>query len=66
MFSAGDNVKFGLPMASTTTLLLWGLIRYKDAYIATGQLDFMYDSVKWPLDYFIKCHSAPNELYVQV
>lgn len=66
MFAAGDNVKFGLPMASTTTLLLWGLIRYKDAYIATGQLDFMYDSVKWPLDYFIKCHSAPSELYVQV
>ncbi|XP_064612033.1 endoglucanase E-4-like [Liolophura sinensis] len=65
-YDAGDFVKFGLPMASTTTLLLWSLIQWPDAYKAAKQLDHMYDCVKWPLDYFIKCHTGPNEFYVQV
>jgi hypothetical protein len=31
--SAGDGVKFNLPMAAATTVLSWGLDRWKDAYI---------------------------------
>ncbi|XP_046375110.2 endoglucanase 4-like [Haliotis rufescens] len=65
-YDAGDNVKFNFPMAFSTTLLTWSLIRYKDAYNATGQLEDMYECIKWPLDYFIKCHTKPNELWVQV
>ncbi|CAL1530776.1 unnamed protein product [Lymnaea stagnalis] len=53
-YDAGDHVKFGLPMASTSTLLLWSLIRFKDGYVKAGQLDNMYDMIKWPLDYFLK------------
>ncbi|KAK3784996.1 hypothetical protein RRG08_037948 [Elysia crispata] len=41
-------------MASTTTLLTWSLIRFKDGYQQAKQLDMMYDMVKWPLDYFLK------------
>ena len=26
----------------------------------------MLDCLKWPLDYLIKCHVSPDELYVQV
>ncbi|XP_064612017.1 endoglucanase E-4-like [Liolophura sinensis] len=65
-YDAGDHVKFGLPMASSVTLLAWGLIQWKDAYVASGQLEYMYDCIKWPLDYFLKAHTAPHELYVQV
>ncbi|XP_046564701.1 endoglucanase 4-like [Haliotis rubra] len=65
-YDAGDNVKFNFPMAFSTTLLTWSLIRYKDAYEKTGQLEKMYECIKWPLDYFIKCHTKPNELYAQV
>jgi hypothetical protein len=50
--SAGDGVKFNLPMAAATTVLSWGLDQWKDAYIQAGQLELMYDSIKWPLDYF--------------
>lgn len=53
-------------MANTVTILTWGLIQWKDAYEAGGNLDRMYDCIKWPLDYFLKAHTAPNELYVQV
>ncbi|GLG99066.1 Protein of unknown function [Gryllus bimaculatus] len=30
--AAGDFVKFGFTMASTTTLLAWGMLSYRDAY----------------------------------
>lgn len=65
-FDAGDYVKFGLPMAWSATNLAWGLIEYRDAYIAAGQLSYMEDSLKWVTDYFLKCHSAPNTFYAQV
>ncbi|XP_046563047.1 endoglucanase 4-like [Haliotis rubra] len=65
-YDAGDNVKFNFPMAFSTTLLTWSLLEYKDAYEKSGQLEKMYECIKWPLDYFIKCHTKPNELYAQV
>eukprot|EP00794_Sanderia_malayensis_P007297 gene7297-8113_t len=65
-YDAGDMVKFGFPMAFTITALSWGAIEYKDAYVASGQYQYMLDAIKWGTDYFIKCHTAPNELYGQV
>ena len=53
-------------MAWSVTTLAWGLIEFKDGYLAAGELGAMYDSIKWPLDYFIKCHMSPNVLYGQV
>ncbi|XP_048731235.2 endoglucanase E-4-like [Ostrea edulis] len=65
-YDAGDNIKFGFPMAATTTILSWGLLRYKDAYTHSGQLDNMYDCIRWSLEWLLKCHTGTNELYVQV
>ncbi|XP_061163624.1 endoglucanase 4-like [Saccostrea echinata] len=65
-YDAGDHVKFGFPMAASTTLLAWGLLEYKDAYEKSGQLEYMYDCIRWPLEWMLKCHTGPNELYVQV
>ncbi|CAL1537081.1 unnamed protein product [Lymnaea stagnalis] len=66
-YDAGDHVKFGLPMSSSTTLLLWGINRFKDGYTRANQLNQAYDSVKWPLDYFLRAWN-PNThtLTVQV
>ena len=64
--TAGDHIKFNYPMAYSTVVLTWGLLEFKDAYEASGQLQWMYDSIKWPLDYLLKCHVADDELYVQV
>ena len=63
---AGDFVKFGLPMASSVTLLAWGLIEYREAYRLAGELEYGLDCIKWPLDYFIKAHVADNKFYGQV
>ncbi len=65
-FDAGDHVKFNFPMAFSVTALAWGGIEYEDAYRASGQLDILKRNLRFVTDYFIKCHTAPNELYGQV
>ncbi|MGB7581577.1 MAG: glycoside hydrolase family 9 protein [Sedimentisphaerales bacterium] len=63
---AGDNVKFGLPMASTVATLSWGVYEYRSAFVNAGLLDKVLDDIRWGTDYFIKCHTATNEFYYQV
>jgi len=65
-YDAGDFVKFGLPMASTVTMLAWGMILFKDGYKQAGEYENGLAAIKWGTDYFIKCHTGPNEFYGQV
>ncbi|WP_123371944.1 glycoside hydrolase family 9 protein [Cellulomonas sp. PhB150] len=65
-YDAGDHVKFGLPMAFTSTMLAWGAIASPQGYTKSGQLDELKSSLRHVNDYFLKAHTAPNELYVQV
>jgi endoglucanase len=65
-FDAGDHVKFGFPMASAATMLAWGAVEYRDAYANSGQLTPLLNNLHFVNDYFIKAHTAPNELYVQI
>ena len=65
-YDAGDHVKFGLPMAASATMLAWGIVDYRSAYVSTGQLDTALDQLKWATDYFIKAHPTANELYGQI
>ncbi len=65
-FDAGDHVKFNFPMAFSVTTLAWGGIEFEEAYQNSGQLDILKRNLRFVTDYFIKCHTAPNELYGQV
>ena len=65
-YDAGDHVKFGLPMASSMTMLGWGVVEYRDAYESSGQLPDMLDAIRWGTDYIMKAHTAPNEFWGQV
>ncbi|GFO24172.1 endoglucanase [Plakobranchus ocellatus] len=41
--------------------------RFRDGYEKAGQLDMMYDMIKWPLDYFLKAWDPTSkQLTVQV
>ncbi|XP_074364157.1 endoglucanase 11-like, partial [Apium graveolens] len=64
-YDAGDNVKFGLPMAFTITLLSWSVIEYGDQISDAGEYYHALDAIKWGTDYFIKCHTQPNVLWGQ-
>ncbi|CAN1149603.1 Endoglucanase 11 [Linum perenne] len=65
-YDAGDNVKFGLPMAFTITMLSWGVIEYGKDIAALGEYQHALEAIKWGTDYFIKAHTSPNLLWVQV
>ena len=64
--SGASYVKYGFTMAFTTTILSWGVIRYRRAYEITGQLGHVLDTIKWATDYFIKCHPSEYVYYGQV
>ena len=66
LYDAGDNVKFNLPMAYTSTVLAWSVYEDKEAYVKSGQLDYALSNIKWICDYLIKCHPEPNVYYYQV
>lgn len=69
-YDAGDHVKFGLPMAATSTMIAWGGIEYGEAYKSAGQFDELLEAVKWGTDYFLKAHvtegGKTKEFYAQV
>ena len=65
--TAGDFVKFNFPQAVSTSFLAWGFNQWTPAYHAAGQYNTMLDSIRWPLDYFLKCWTTtPGTLYAQV
>ncbi|KAK4439764.1 Endoglucanase 11 [Sesamum alatum] len=65
-YDAGDNVKFGLPMAFTITMLSWGVLQFRDEIAAAGELRHALEAIKWGTDYFIKAHTHPHVLWAQV
>lgn len=65
-YDAGDNIKFGLPMAFTTTLLAWSVIEFGSS-MKNRQLDHAKDAVRWGTDYLLKAATpSPSALYIQV
>ncbi|KAI0239880.1 Endoglucanase A, partial [Lamellibrachia satsuma] len=65
-YEGSHPIKSVLPMAYSVTVLATGMLIGREAYERTGQLDDMFDSIKWPLDYLLKCHIGPNQFYAQV
>ncbi|RWR78779.1 Glyco_hydro_9 domain-containing protein [Cinnamomum micranthum f. kanehirae] len=65
-YDAGDNVKFGLPMAFTITTLAWGALSYRTELRAAGELHNVHSAIKWGTDYFLKASARRNRLWVQV
>ncbi|CAN6198084.1 unnamed protein product [Urochloa humidicola] len=63
-YDAGDNVKFGFPMAFTATLISWSLIDFGHTF--GSQEPHARDALRWATDYLLKATSTPNTVYVQV
>uniref|UniRef100_A0A0E0EL86 Endoglucanase n=1 Tax=Oryza meridionalis TaxID=40149 RepID=A0A0E0EL86_9ORYZ len=65
-YDAGDNVKFGYPMAFTVTLLGWSAVEYGAAVAAAGELGNLRAAIRWGADFLLRAHSSPTTLYTQV
>ncbi|EPS61761.1 hypothetical protein M569_13033, partial [Genlisea aurea] len=65
-YDAGDNVKYGLPLAFTVTTLSWAAIAYSSQIQAAGESKNLRDSILWGADYLLKASSRHEALYVQV
>ncbi len=66
LYDAGDNVKFNLPMAYTSSVLAWSVYEYQAAYEESGQYEYILDTIRWIDDYLIKCHPEDHVYYYQV
>ncbi|KAL6644328.1 hypothetical protein ACP70R_015936 [Stipagrostis hirtigluma subsp. patula] len=65
-YDAGDNVKFGFPMAFSVTLLSWSAVEYRDEVAAAGQLPYLRSAIQWGADFLLRAHTSPTTLYTQV
>ena len=63
-YDAGDNVKFGFPMAFTTTMLSWSVIEFGG--LMKGELQNAREAIRWATDYLLKATAQPDIIYVQV
>jgi len=65
-YDAGDHVKFGFPMAYAVTMLSWGVLEFEKEMVAADELNRALDAIRWGTNYFLKAHTQPNVLWVQV
>jgi endoglucanase len=63
-YDAGDNVKFGFPMAFTTTMLSWSVIEL--GKFMGEELQNAKAAIRWATDYLLKATAVPGTVYVQV
>ena len=63
-YDAGDNVKFGFPMAFTTTMLSWSVLEFGG--FMGSELANAKTAIRWATDYLLKATAHPGTIYVQV
>ncbi|NUP37456.1 MAG: endoglucanase [Streptomyces sp.] len=63
---AGDEVKFGFPMAFSMTMLGWGGVDEASGYSKSGQNTYLLRNLRWGDDWLLKAHPSANVLYGQV
>ena len=65
-YDAGDNVKYGLPLAFTVTTLAWTAMAFEKELKAAGELENVHAAIRWGTDYFLKAATKKDHLWVQV
>ncbi|XP_021284950.1 endoglucanase-like [Herrania umbratica] len=65
-YDAGDNVKFGWPMAFTVTLLSWAAVEFRQEISSANQLNHLRSAIRWGSDFILRAHTSPTTLYTQV
>ncbi|KAK9803902.1 hypothetical protein WJX72_003331 [[Myrmecia] bisecta] len=64
-YNDGGYVKYGLPLASTTALLAWGMLAFPKGYTGSSLTDAR-NNIRWATDYMLKCKIGDNQYVGQV
>ena len=64
-YDAGDNVKFGFPIAFTATMLVWSVAEFGELMAEEDQREALV-ALRWATDYLLKTVAHPDRIYVQV
>ncbi|CAL9125068.1 endoglucanase 8-like [Musa troglodytarum] len=62
-YDAGDNVKFGFPLAFTGTLLAWSIVEFSADM--GPELVHAHEALRWVTDYLMKATTQRNRVFVQ-
>ncbi|GFZ01459.1 glycosyl hydrolase 9B15 [Actinidia rufa] len=65
-YDAGDNVKFGWPMAFSVSLLSWAAVENQKAISSVSQMEYLRSAIRWGADFILTAHTSPTTLYTQV
>ncbi|GFZ16446.1 glycosyl hydrolase 9B15 [Actinidia rufa] len=65
-YDAGDNVKFGWPMAFSVSLLSWAAVENQKAISSVCQMEYLRSAIRWGADFILAAHTSPTTLYTQV
>ncbi|XP_077234386.1 endoglucanase 8-like [Tasmannia lanceolata] len=63
-YDAGDNIKFGFPMAFSTTVLAWSVLEFGD--LMGEEEGNAKNAVRWATDYLLKATNVPDKVFAQV
>ena len=64
-YDAGDNVKFGFPMAFTATMLGWSVAEFGGLMAEEDRREALV-ALRWATDYLLKTVAHRDRIYVQV
>ena len=59
-------MKYTYPIAFTVTSLAWGLLEFPKGYHVAGVSDHAMASLRWGLDYLLKCKLADDKVVALV
>ncbi|KAL7748742.1 hypothetical protein RI367_005896 [Sorochytrium milnesiophthora] len=68
-YDAGDFVKFNFPQSFALTMLSWGALEFRagfDSVPENAEWDQLADTLRWGMDYLVKCHQTGGMLYAEV
>ncbi|CAI9775761.1 unnamed protein product [Fraxinus pennsylvanica] len=65
-YDAGDNIKFGWPMAFSVSLLSWAVTEYQTEISAANQLGHVCSAIRWGTMFLLQAHASSTTLYTQV
>ncbi|MFS7942012.1 putative cellulase [Helianthus anomalus] len=61
-YDVGDNVKLGLPMTFTVTLMSWRIMEHGKQMATSGELGHAMDAIKWDANTDHYCWQRPEDM----